>query len=146
MSAQPRTNLALHTIIALMLVTGTATAQTPAGAPKATLPNTPVGAVVAEWLEVFNAADSVRLGDYYRKYRLERNLSGQLNRARQSGGFEVVSIERSQPRYIEMVLKERATGILAYGVLELTDESAGPLTFRQSYVTSVAPNGSIDDF
>jgi hypothetical protein len=123
-----------------------AAAQTPAGSSRATLPETPVGRIVTEWLTVFNSADSIKLGEYYRKYRLDRNLSAQLNRARQSGGFEVVSIEKSQPRYIEMVLKERATGILAYGVLELTDESAGPLTFRQSYVSPVPPNGSITDF
>src|SRR5687767_8836897 len=99
-----------------------AIAQTPAGTPKASLPDTPVGRAATEWLTIFNAADSIKLGDYYRKYRLERNLSAQLNRARQSGGFEVLSIERSQPRLIEMVLKERTTGALAYGVLELTDE------------------------
>jgi hypothetical protein len=123
-----------------------AIAQTPAGTPKASLPDTPVGRVATEWLTIFNAADSIKLGDYYRKYRLERNLSAQLNRARQSGGFEVLSIERSQPRLIEMVLKERTTGALAYGVLELTDESAGPLTFRQSFVSPVPPNGSISAF
>jgi hypothetical protein len=123
-----------------------AIAQTPAGAPRASLPDTPVGRVVTEWLSAFNGADSIKLGEYYRKYRLDRNLAAQLNRARQSGGFELVSIEKSQPRYIEMVLKERATGALAYGVLELTDEGAGPLTFRQSYVSPVPPNGSIADF
>ena len=123
-----------------------AIAQTPAGSPQATLPETPVGRVVTEWLTIFNAADSIKLVEYYSKYRLDRVISAQLNRARQSGGFDVVSIEKSAPRYIEMVLKERATGVLAYGVLELTDESAGPLTFRQSYVTPVPPNGSIDVF
>lgn len=131
--------------LAAMFATS-AIAQTPAGSPRASLPETPVGRIATEWLTVFNAADSIKLGEYYSKYRLDRNLSAQLNRARQSGGFDVVSIEKSQPRYIEMVLKERATGTLAYGVLELTDESAGPLTFRQSYVSPVPPNGSIADF
>jgi hypothetical protein len=132
--------------VAAMFVTSAALAQTPAGSPAVSLPETPVGRVVAEWLTVYNAADSVRLGEYYRKYRLDRNLSAQLNRARQSGGYDVVSIDKSQPRYIELVMSERATGRLAFGVLELTDESAGPLTFRQSYVVNVPPAGSVADF
>jgi hypothetical protein len=135
----------LSLALASMLATS-ALAQTPAGSPKVTLPETPVGRTVTEWLAIYNAADSVKLGEYYRKYRLDRDLSAQLNRARQSGGFDLMSIEKSTPRYMEMVLKERATGRLAFGVLELTDESTGPLTFRQSFVSPVPPNGSIDDF
>src|SRR5262245_16099898 len=88
---------------------GNAFAQSPAGSAPVALPNTPAGAVIAEWLEAFNAADSLKLGAYYKKYALDRSITAQLNRARQSGGFEVVSIEKSRPRFMELVLRERAT-------------------------------------
>ncbi|MGH7678217.1 MAG: hypothetical protein ACRENU_07105, partial [Gemmatimonadaceae bacterium] len=144
MSAQFRSR-ALATVIAFGLTSGQALAQTPAGAAKVTLPTTPVAAVVAEWLDAFNAADSLKLGAYYKKYALDRSLTAQLNRSRQSGGFEVVSIEKSAPRFMEMVLRERATGNLAYGVIKLSDEGA-PLTLTQSFVTPVPPGGSVADF
>src|SRR5688572_19956929 len=95
MFAPSRSNRVLLATLALTLIAGPAIAQTPAGAPMSSLPDTPVGRVVTEWLTVFNAADSIKLAEYYRKYRLDRNLSAQLNRARQSGGFDVVSIEKS---------------------------------------------------
>jgi hypothetical protein len=128
----------------LSFAAATAAAQTPAGSVR--LPDTPVARTVTEWLAAFNAADSVKLGEYYRKYRLDRSISNQLARARQTGGFEVVSIERSEPRFIELVLKEINTGNLAFGVLELTDEKNGPVTFRQSFVNSVPATGRIADF
>lgn len=145
MTAHLRSIGTLATAIALGLTGERAFAQTPAGSPPVALPNTPAGAVVAEWLEIFNAADSLRLGAYYAKYSLERSLTAQLNRARQTGGFEVVSIEKSRPRFMELVLKERATGNLNYGVIKMSDEGR-PLTLTQSFVVPVPRGGSIADF
>ncbi len=136
---------ALAVVLCLGLSTEPALSQSPAGSTVA-LPETPAGRVVAEWLEAFNAADSLKLGAYYKKYSLDRLLSNQLYRARQSGGFEVVSIEQSKPRFMELVMKERTTGNLAYGVIKMTDEGVTPLTLTQSFVVNVPPGGSIADF
>ncbi len=99
---------------------------------------------MSEWLEAFNSGDSARLGAYYRKYALERSMEAQMNRRRATGGFDLVSVEKSAPRAIEIVLKERTTGNLAYGVLELNKEGAPG--FRLSNVISVPSGGSVDDF
>jgi retinol-binding protein 3 len=110
------------------------------------IPDTPIGQVVKEWLGAYNAADSVKLAAYYKKYSLVRNIGMQLNNARRSGGYELVSIDKSAPRYVEMVLKERNGGTLAYGVARLTDEGVTPLTLPLSFVVGVPPGGSIADF
>jgi retinol-binding protein 3 len=125
-----------------------ASAQTqqpaPAASPPAAFPDTPIGRAVNEWMDAFNSADSARLGAFYRKYKLERSMEQQMARRRASGGFDLVSIDRSEPRLIEMVLKERATGKLAVGVMQLSAASEPTLT--QSALAGVPPGGSVADF
>ena len=134
-----------RTAVALALALGAnAFAQTPKPS-GATLPDTPAGRVIADWMEAFNSGDSVKLVAYYQKYGVQRDLGAQMNRRRQSGGFDLVSIERSEPRMLETVFRERATGNLAYGVLELSPEGV-PITLKQSLLMPVPPGGSIADF
>jgi hypothetical protein len=110
-----------------------------------TIPETPIGQVVKEWLGAYNAADSIKLAAYYQKYSLVRNISAQLGGARRTGGYDVVSIDKSTPRYMEMVLKERSGGNLAFGVVRLSDVGM-PLTLPLSFVVPVPPGGSVADF
>jgi retinol-binding protein 3 len=131
-----------RSFVLIVLGAGIAVGQTPAGAPRVSLPSTQAGAVVAEWLDAFNSGDTVRLGSYYRKHQLVRSLEIQLNRRNATGGYELVSVERSEPRLLEFVVKERNTGTLAFGAMELGD-SAG---MKQSYLSPVPPGGSIADF
>ena len=131
--------------LAIALCAGILPAQnpTPAGSPAASIPDTPIGGMLREWLDAFNNADSVKLANYYRKYRLDRNIGQQLARARATGGFELVSIERSQPRRIEAVWKEKSSGTLTWMAAELADE--GQPGMKYSYLMSVPRNGSLDD-
>ena len=94
-------------------------AQTPAGMARASLPDSPVGRNVSAWLDAFNSGDSLRLAAYYRRYGLVRSLEAQMARRAATGGFDVVSIEKSLPRYLEAVMRERATGSFAYLVSEV---------------------------
>jgi retinol-binding protein 3 len=131
--------------LAVALGAGVLSAQnpTPAGAPAVAIPDTPIGGMLREWLDAFNNADSVKLTNYYRKYQLERNISQQLTRARTTGGFELVSIERALPRRIEAVWKERNSGTLTWMAAELSDE--GQPGMKYSYLMPVPQNGSLDD-
>ena len=135
-----------RTAVALALALGAnAFAQTAKPTGNATLPDTPAGRVIADWMDAFNSGDSTKLVAYYQKYSVQRDMGAQMNRRRQSGGFDLVSIERSEPRMIETVFRERATGNLAYGVLELSPEGV-PTTLKQSLLMPVPPGGSIADF
>ena len=138
-------SLARSTLLGLTLSASVISAQapTPAGSPAVAIPDTPIGGMVREWLDAFNNADSVKLTNYYRKYQLQRDIGQQLSRARNTGGFELVSIERSMPRRIEAVWKERNTGTLTWMAAELADE--GQPGMKYSYMMAVPRNGSIDD-
>lgn len=84
--------------------------------------DTPASKAVHEWLDAFNSADSTKLRAYYDRYRLTRSMKGELDFRQQTGGFDLVSIEKSMSRYIEFVVKERAREIQAFGVVELNPE------------------------
>src|SRR5262245_12887241 len=89
---------------------------------KVSAPATGAGQAVSEWLDAFNSADANKLRAYYDRYRLTRSMNADLDLRRQSGGFDLLSIEKSTPRSIEFIVKERAREIQAVGVFELNPE------------------------
>ena len=145
----PRPSLAFVSLALAVTLGATnqpARAQTPAsaGAPKVALPQTPAGRAAAEWLDAFNNADSARLAAWNRTYAPDRSVEGQLNFRRQTGGFDVVSIEKSEPRLIEYVVKERNSPATALAVLELKD-GENPVA-RTANVLAIPAGGSVADF
>ncbi len=106
-----------RTISALML--GASLVANCLTAQKAEIPKTPAGDVIRVWLDAFNSGDTLKILDYYKRYQPERIAQGSVNFRLASGGFEILSIERSEPRHIEMLVKERNTPTVAYGVVDL---------------------------
>ena len=136
--------MTVRTVVALMLVSSTLPGQGPQGLPNAIAPATPVGQAVSEWLEAFNSADSTKLRAYYNRYQLIRSMPAQLNQRQQTGGFDLVAIEKSKPRYIEFVVKARTTGVQAVGVVELNAE--GTPGMKQSSLLAIPPGKQFADF
>ena len=133
-------------VSAALLVGAAANAQTavPAGsASRTALPETPAGRAAAEWLDAFNSADSARIGAWNRKYSLDRSVEQQLSFRRETGGFELLSVERSEPRLVEYVVKERNSGTTALAVLELKESEPA---IRTANVLAIPPGGSVADF
>ena len=129
---------------ALLLVSSTLVGQVPQGSPHAVALATPAGKVVSEWLEAVNSGDTTRLRAFYNRYQLQRRIGGPGDRLSRSGGFELISIEKSQPRYIEYVVKERATGQLAVGITELSPE--GQPGLKQSALMGMPAGKRFADF
>ena len=93
------------------------------------IPNTPAAAVLRAWLDAFNSGDSARMGAYYARYQPDRVLSAELGFREQTGGFTLVSIERSEPRHIEFTAKERSGPNTAYGAIDLSTAEPATATF-----------------
>ena len=115
-----------------------------AGSPRVALPETPIGRAAREWLDAYNSADSARLGAYYRKYYLERSLEVQMARRAATGGFDLLSIEKSEPRHIEVVVKERNSSTTALAVMELSSGDTARMV--TSALVAIPPGGSVADF
>ena len=121
----------MRTVVTVLL-TSALVGQVPQGQSRVVAPATPAGQAVSEWIDTFNSADPTKL----RKAQLElRQLTG---------GFDLVSIEKSTPRYIEFVVKERVRGFQAVGVFELNAE--GTPGMRQMTVQVIPTGKKFADF
>jgi len=130
---------------AYLIGAAAAAAQMPGADPAVDLPKTPVGNALGEFLGAYNRSDSTELRAFYLKYGLDRAMDAVLSRRQATGGYDLVAIEKSRPRLIEFVARERATRRLAFGVAELSLEGQ-PVALRQWTIQPVPPGGTVADF
>jgi retinol-binding protein 3 len=111
-------------------------AQTPT-AP--TIPDTPAGRVLRAWLDAFNSADTARMDAYIRQYQdLSPHVA--LPFREQTGGFDLLTVERSEPHRVEFTVKERKGPTTAYGVIEVS--AAEPVRVTAFPLQAMGPNVS----
>lgn len=119
-------------------------AQSPVATPAQTtavaIPSTPVGAALRAWLDAFNSADTARLLAYGRQYQPDMTIDDELAFHQQTGGFDLVSIERSEPRHLEFILRERKSPMTGYGVFDLSAMSPARLTTHT--LQAIGPNAT----
>ena len=63
------------------------------------IPNTPVGTVVKAWYDAYGSGDTARVTDFYRRYQPTRVVQNTVQYRTELGGFDIVSIERAEPRH-----------------------------------------------
>ena len=105
------------------------------------IPATPAGSVIRVWQDAFNSGDTLRILDYYRRFQPERITQGTVNFRLAAGGFDVVSIERSEPRHIELVVRERKTPATYYGIVDLAPSD--PVRIASSTLAPMGPNADV---
>lgn len=106
-------------ILPLLLAATCAWAQSPS------IPNTPAGHSLRAWLDVFNEGDQARMRAFIAKYDPSDSADQMAAFREMTGGFELVSVGKSEPLHIEFTVKEKASPTVAVGQLELKDaESA----------------------
>ena len=64
-------------------------------------PETPAGRTLKAWFEAFNSGDRARLEAYIQKFDPSRPIDNQMNFRNQTGGFDLVSIDKSERTHIE---------------------------------------------
>jgi len=93
------------------------------------IPESPAGHVLDAWLEAFNSGDSARLEAYYRRYQPDQTAAGQMRFRNQTGGFDLLGIEKRAPSHIEFLIKERNSATRALGVLDVATNAPDSVTF-----------------
>jgi hypothetical protein len=104
------------------------------------VPSTPAGTALRQWLDAFNSGDSTRLAAYFHKYQPTGRAEDELHFREQTGGFDLVSIERSEPRHIEFTVKERKSPMVGYGVLDVA--ATTPLRVTDRMLQAIGPNAT----
>jgi hypothetical protein len=119
-------NRTTHNFLWLTLLTSAHSigAQVPAVAPTqpivVAIPKTPAGEALRAWLEGFNSGDSALVGAYKRRFEPDLTVGDELSFREQTGGFELLSVERSEPRHLEFTVRERNSPMTAFGVLDVS--------------------------
>ena len=101
----------------MLLLTFSMGAQTPT----TTIPDTPAGHTLQAWLDAFNSGDRGRLQTYIAKYDPEKSVDSEAGFRDQTGGFELLGIDKSDRLYIEFRVKEKAGPTNALGKIKVKD-------------------------
>ncbi len=99
----------------LVFLTFSLGAQTPA------IPDTPAGRALQAWLDAFNSGDRERIQAYIAKYDPEKSVDSEVGFRNQTGGFELLGIDKSDRLYIEFRVKEKASPTSAVGKIKVKD-------------------------
>jgi hypothetical protein len=105
------------------------------------IPDTPAGRTMSAWLEAFNSGDRIRLDDYYKKYDPDKHADDFMDFRARVGGFELLSIEKSEPLRIVFLLKERNSDMRALAKLQVSDSE--PPRVTSSEVNGIVPGAAV---
>ncbi|MGC1104984.1 MAG: S41 family peptidase [Candidatus Acidiferrales bacterium] len=100
----------------LLLLPAAASAQT-------TTPDTPAGHTFSAWLRAFNSGDQAQLDAYYHKYDPGKSAGDIMAFRKQTGGFDLLQIIKSEPLHLEVLIKEHLSDTRALAKLDLKDAS-----------------------
>jgi retinol-binding protein 3 len=91
------------------------------GMSQVTLPDTPAGHTVQAWLDAFNSGDRAKIEAYVKNVDPSENVDGMIAFHNQTGGFDLLSIESSEPLHIRFRVKEKNSPTTALGNLLVKD-------------------------
>src|SRR5579863_9433831 len=101
-------------LLILLVCTGCAFGQT-------AIPTTPAGEALAAWLEAFNSGDHAKMEAYVKKFEPKNNADQMMGFRSQTGGFDLLAIEKSEPLAIKFRVKEKNSPTVAVGSITVTD-------------------------
>lgn len=91
------------------------------GLAQTSIPDTPAGHTLQAWLDAFNSGDRARIETYVKTVDKSESVDGMVSFRNQTGGFELQSIESSEPLHIRFRVKENGGQTTALGNLLVKD-------------------------
>lgn len=116
------------------------------GLAQVTVPDTPAGHTLQAWLDAFNSGDRARIETYVKTVEPSQSVDGMISFHNQTGGFELLSVESSEPLHIRFRVKEKAGPTTALGNLLVKDGRPPTVeTFWAARSASGSGAGECDD-
>ena len=114
------------------------------GQQQVTIPDTPAGHALQGWLDSFNSGERAKMEAFIKATDFKQmSIDGEESFRNQTGGFDLLSIESSEPLLIKFRVKEKASPTTAYGSLQVKDAQAG--TIVSFNLRALAPGAVVDD-
>jgi retinol-binding protein 3 len=95
------------------------------GYPQTAIPDTPAGKALRSWLDAFNSGDRAKLEAYIKTFEPQQSVEPMMGFHDQTGGFDLLTIEGSEPLLIKFRVKEKAGSTIAIGSIQLKDGKSG---------------------
>jgi len=130
-------------IVSLLLAAYIFALSAHAQAGTATPPDTPAGRTLSAWLDAMNSADRAKIQHYADTIDKHQQVDGMLSFARQTGGFTLLSIERSDPNLITFRVHEKASPTIAFGTLKIAP--GNPPSVELFNLRAIPPGSEFDD-
>ena len=142
-----RTLAALTVLTSIGITVGTPRlhSQAPAAiqAGRVAVPDSPAGRALKAWLEAFNSGDAAKMDAYYKQYEPTKSAEAQMGFRNNTGGFELLNVEKSDPMHIEFRVKEKNGETTAYGII---DVKAGDPALKGFMLQAIPRGASAADF
>jgi hypothetical protein len=97
------------------------------GLAQTTVPDSPAGHTLQAWLDAFNSGDRAKIETYVKTVDHSESVDGMLSFHGQTGGFDLLSIESSEPLHIRFRVKEKGGPTTALGNLLVSRRRWRPL-------------------
>lgn len=91
------------------------------GLAQTTIPDTAAGRTLRAWLDAFNSGDRAKIETYVKTVDPSQSVDGMISFRNQTGGFELVGIESSEPLHIRFRVREKGGSTTALGNLAVKD-------------------------
>ena len=124
-------------ICGLVVLTAVGTSEALAGNE---IPNTPAGHTLRAWLDAFNSGDRPRIENYVKRIDPSQNADGMLTFRNSTGGFDLLSIDSSEPLHILFRVKEKDSATTAEG--DLLVKNGTPPTVESFGLRALPPGAS----
>ena len=128
-----RKNLKVELFIPVLLFAAIGYAQT-------TIPDAPAGRTLRAWLDAFNSGDRAKVEAYIKTFEPEQSVERLMAFHSQTGGFDLVAIESSEPLFIKFRVKEKASSTVGIGTIQLKDAQSGVV---ESFNLRAIPPGAV---
>jgi hypothetical protein len=121
-------------------------AQVPAAtqAGQVAVPDNAAGRALRSWLDAFNSGDAAKLNAYYQRYEPAKSADDAMGFRDATGGFELLSVEKSQPLHVEFLVKEKKGDTRAFGALDVAPGESG--TVKHFTLLAIPAGASVADF
>jgi hypothetical protein len=108
-----------------------------------TIPDTPAGRTLKAWLDAFNSGDRTKIETYVQTFDPKNSIERLLGFRSQTGGFDLVAIESSEPLLIKFRVKEKGSPTIAIGSMQVKD--AQPPTVENFGLRAIPPGAVIEN-
>jgi len=107
------------------------------------VPETQAGRTLQTWLDAFNSGDRAKIEDYVKTIDSKNSVDGMMSFRQQTGGFDLLSIESSEPLHIRFRVKEKGGPTTALGNLIVKDGQ--PATVESLALRALPPGAVVEN-